>query len=381
MKKKKKIISVVGARPNFMKLAPIELELNRYKHLLTHKIVHTGQHYDHKLSKIFFKDLDLPEPDIFLGAGSGSHAEQTARIMVEFEKVVLKEKPDLVIVFGDVNSTIACALVCSKIHHNGGTILLGHVEAGLRSFDKTMPEEINRIVTDSLSDLLFVTEPAGVTNLINEGVSRKKIILSGDTMIDSLVLFKKKIEDSMVLNRLNIKKNSYILITIHRPVNVDIRQNFSKIINILSKVSSEALKNEPEFKIVLPLHPRTYKMAEKLSLLKKLKQIKNILITEPAGYSDFIKMLTDCRFVITDSGGIQEEATFLEIPCLTLRDSFERPETLKIGSNTLCGLNEELVLKKTAEIFENKYKNGKIPRLMDGKASRRIVKTIIRRLF
>jgi len=381
LSKKKKIISVVGARPNFMKLAPIERELKKHRSLFNHLIVHTGQHYDHRLSKVFFKDLDLPEPDIYLGAGSGSHAEQTAKIMTEFEKVVLKEKPDLVIVFGDVNSTIACALVCSKIHHAGGTIPIAHVEAGLRSFDNTMPEEINRIVTDALSEMLFITERAGVENLLEEGVSKKKIYLTGDTMIDSLVHFSKKISSSDVLKRLGLSKQSYILATIHRPVNVDSRQNLEKIISIFEKISKEALKFNPEMKIVLPIHPRTLKMAEKFSLLKRLKNIKNLITTEPAGYTDFIKLLTDCKFVVTDSGGIQEEATFLKIPCLTLRESFERPETLILGSNTLCGLNENLIIKKTAEIYSGKYKKGKIPRLMDGKAAQRIVKAIKTRLF
>ncbi|NOS84289.1 MAG: UDP-N-acetylglucosamine 2-epimerase (non-hydrolyzing), partial [Ignavibacteria bacterium] len=334
MSKKKKIISVVGARPNFMKLAPIELELGQHKNLFTHLIVHTGQHYDHRLSKVFFKDLNLPEPDIFLGAGSGSHAEQTARIMVEFEKVVIKEKPDLVIVFGDVNSTIACALVCSKVHINGTAIPLAHVEAGLRSFDITMPEEINRIVTDSLSDMLFITEPEGVKNLIKEGISKKKIHLVGDTMIDSLVYFRKKFSTSDILKKLRLKKGRFILSTIHRPVNVDSKANFSKIISIFKKVSAKALSYDPETKIVLPIHPRTLKMAEKFSLLDKLKSIPSLLTIDPAGYTDFIKLLTDCKLVITDSGGIQEEATFLKIPCLTLRGSFERPETLSLGSNT-----------------------------------------------
>lgn len=364
-----------------MKLAPIELELARHKNLFTHLIVHTGQHYDHKLSKVFFKDLNLPEPDIFLGAGSGSHAEQTARIMTEFEKVVLKEKPDLVIVFGDVNSTIACALVCSKIHHNGGTIPIAHVEAGLRSFDTTMPEEINRIVTDSLSDMLFITEKAGVINLRKEGVSGKKIHLVGDTMIDSLVYFRKKFSTSGILKKLNLKKGKYILATIHRPVNVDNRINFSKIISIFKKVSEKALSFDPEVKIVLPIHPRTLKMAENFSLLEKLRSIPGLITIDPAGYTDFIKLLTDSRLVITDSGGIQEEATFLKIPCLTLRDSFERPETLTIGSNTLCGLNEALVVKKISEIFTGKYKKGRIPRLMDGKASKRIVNAVKARLL
>lgn len=381
MSKKKKIISVVGARPNFMKLAPIELELARHKSLFTHLIVHTGQHYDHKLSKVFFKDLNLPEPDIFLGAGSGSHAEQTARIMVEFEKVVLKEKPDLVIVFGDVNSTIACALVCSKIHHNGGTIPIAHIEAGLRSFDTTMPEEINRIVTDSLSDMLFITEKEGVKNLLKEGVSRKKIHLVGDTMIDSLVYFRKKFSTSGILKKLKLKKGRYILSTIHRPVNVDSKENLAKIISTFGRVSEKALSYDPEIKIVLPIHPRTLKMAENFSLLEKLKSIPGILTIDPAGYTDFIKLLTDSKLVITDSGGIQEEATFLKIPCLTLRDSFERPETLSLGSNTLCGLNEALVVKKISEIFTGKYKKGRIPHLMDGKASKRIVNAVKTRLL
>ena len=381
MKKKKKIISVVGARPNFMKLAPIERELKKFKSLFTHLIVHTGQHYDHRLSKVFFKDLDLPNPDIYLGAGSGSHAEQTAKIMAEFEKVVLKEKPDLVIVFGDVNSTIACALVCSKIHNAGGTIPIAHVEAGLRSFDSTMPEEINRIVTDAVSEMLFITERAGVDNLLNEGVKKSRIFLTGDTMIDSLVHFRKKISSSNVLKRLGLKKQKYVLATIHRPVNVDNRANLEKIISIFEKISAKALSFDPEVKLVLPIHPRTLKMAEKFSLLKRLNGIKNLITTEPAGYTDFIKLLTECKLVITDSGGIQEEATFLRIPCLTLRESFERPETLMIGSNTLCGLNEKLVVKKTAEIFNGKYKKGKIPRLMDGKAGQRIVKAIKTRLF
>jgi len=379
--KKKKIISVVGARPNFMKLAPIERELRKHKNLYKHLIVHTGQHYDHKLSEVFFKDLELPKPDIYLGAGSGTHAEQTARIMVEFEKVVLKEKPDLVIVFGDVNSTIACALVCSKIHHGRGAIPLAHVEAGLRSFDNTMPEEINRIVTDSLSEMLFITESEGVKNLVKEGISRKKIFLTGDTMIDSLAYYRKKISSSKILAKLGLKKRKYILSTIHRPVNVDSKKSFTRIISIFEKVSAKALSFDPAIKIILPIHPRTLKMAERFSLISRLKDIINLLTIEPAGYTDFIKLLTDSKMVITDSGGIQEEATFLKIPCLTLRESFERPETLKIGTNTLCGLNEELVVKKTGEIFRGVYKEGKIPELMDGKASKRIVKIIKSRLF
>jgi UDP-N-acetylglucosamine 2-epimerase (non-hydrolysing) len=224
--------------------------------------------------------------------------------------------------------------------------------------------------------MLFITEAEGVKNLIKEGISRKKIFLVGDTMIDSLAHYRKKINTSGILKKLSLKKGGYILSTIHRPVNVDNKESLERIISIFEKVSAKALSFDPEIKIVLPVHPRTLKMAEKFSLINRLNKIKNLVTTEPAGYTDFIKLLTDCKLVITDSGGIQEEATFLKIPCLTLRDSFERPETLRIGSNTLCGLNEPLVLKKISEIFTGKYKKGKIPRQMDGKASLRIVKAI-----
>ena len=376
MNRKKKIISVVGARPNFMKLAPIEREFRKHKHIFTHIIVHTGQHYDYRLSQVFFKDLDMPKPAIYLGAGSGSHAEQTARIMEGFEKVVLKEKPDVVIVFGDVNSTIACSLVCSKIHHNGGTIPVAHVESGLRSFDLTMPEEVNRIVTDSLSSLLFVTEKTGVVNLLKEGVNKKKIHLTGDTMIDSLVHYRSKINRSAILKKLALKENSFILATIHRPVNVDNRESLGKIISIFEELSKLALRYDAQSKLVLPIHPRTLKMAEIFGLLKRFSAIKNLQLVEPAGYVDFIRLLVGCKFVLTDSGGIQEEATFLRKPCLTLRESFERPETLEIGTNTLCGLNKSLIIAKANEIFTGRYKKGRIPKLMDGKASRRIVNAV-----
>ena len=381
MRIKKKIISVVGARPNFIKLAPVERELRKYKPFFTHKIVHTGQHYDYKLSKIFFKDLDLPKPDIYLGAGSASHAEQTAKIMEKFEKVVLKEKPDLVLVFGDVNSTLACSIVCSKIHYKGGTLPAAHVEAGLRSFDMKMPEEINRIVTDSLSKYLFVTEKVGVENLKKEGISKEKIFLVGDTMIDTLIQHRNRISKSKILNKLKLKPKDYILSTIHRPSNVDDRENLSKIISIFKNLAITASGYNPSIKVVLPAHPRTIKMLKVFGLTEKFNQIKNLLLIEPVGYSDFIKLLSDSRLVITDSGGIQEEATFLQIPCLTLRNSFERFETVKLGTNTLCGLDEKLILHKIKEIFEGKYKKGKIPKLMDGKAAGRIVNIVKSNIF
>lgn len=359
-----------------MKLAPIERELRKYKDLFTHKIVHTGQHYDYRLSKVFFKDLDLPRPDIYLGVGSGSHAEQTAKIMHEFEKVVLKEKPDLVIVFGDINSTLACSVACSKIHYKRETVPIAHVEAGLRSFDRSMPEEINRIITDSLAKLLFITEKAGVDNLLDEGISRKKIFLTGDTMIDSLVHYKTKFAKSKILKKLGLRPKEYLLSTIHRPANVDSRENLKKIISIFEKVSAITLKYDPQFQMVLPLHPRTLKTAGKFGLMKGFKSIPNLMLIDPAGYTDFIRLLSDSKLVITDSGGIQEEATFLAIPCLTLRDTFERPETLEPGTNTLCKLDENLILRKINEVFRGRYKKGRIPKMMDGKASQRIVSII-----
>lgn len=370
----------MGARPNFMKLAPIQRELRRYKKDISHRIVHTGQHYDYELSRVFFKDLDLPEPDIYLGIGSSSHSDQTARIMQEFEKIVEAEKPDMVIVFGDINSTLACSIVCSKIHYGSTTIPVAHIEAGLRSYDNTMPEEINRVVTDNLSSLLFVTEKRGVDNLLKEGVSKKKIFLSGDTMIDSLIQHKSKFSRSGILKKYGLKKNSYILATIHRPVNTDKKENLEKIISIFEKIGSELTAFNPDVKIVFPVHPRTLKMINSFGLTSRLASISNLELKEPAGYTDFIKLLSECKAVITDSGGIQEEATFLRIPCLTLRDSFERPETLEIGTNTLCGLNETLVISKIREIFKGKYKKGKIPRLMDGKAARRITAVIMKNL-
>jgi UDP-N-acetylglucosamine 2-epimerase (non-hydrolysing) len=361
-----------------MKLAPVERELRKYGDKVIHKIVHTGQHYDYTLSRIFFKDLELPEPDLYLGAGSGTHAEQTERIMNSFEKVVTDEKPDLVIVFGDVNSTLACSLVCSKIPHNEyETIPVAHVEAGLRSFDKTMPEEINRIVTDNLSKYLFVTEKAGVDNLVKEGISKNRIFLVGDTMIDSIIRFWKKFQRTNSFKKFNVLPNGFALATIHRPSNVDEIKNLSKVISILQKISNRMQRENPKQKIIFPMHPRTKKMLTSFGLMKVLKKIKNTIITEPIGYTDFIGLLTKSKFVITDSGGIQEEATFLGIPCLTFRNSFERPETISMGTNTLCGLDEKLIARKADEIYSGRYKKGKVPKLMDGKASERIVKIIL----
>jgi UDP-N-acetylglucosamine 2-epimerase (non-hydrolysing) len=374
----KKIISVVGARPNFMKLAPIENQLRRYRKYISHKIVHTGQHYDYSLSKIFFKDLKLPKPDVYLGAGSSSHAKQTADIMIAFEQVLLKEKPDLVIVYGDVNSTLACSLVCSKIQIRSSTLLpVAHVEAGLRSFDRTMPEEINRIITDVLSRYLFVTEKAGVANLLNEGIEKSRIHLVGDVLVDSLVTYQKEFNRSDILNKLNVQHGDYIIMTLHRPANVDNIQNLKKIVSLLESISHYLDHTKSSLRIVFPIHPRTQKMASSFGLQTRIKKIPNLILSEPQGYNAFIKLLMESRLVLTDSGSIQEEATFLRIPCLTLRDSFERPETITTGTNTLCKLDKDKVMGLIRQVFEGKYKKGKVPKLMDGEASKRITKILV----
>lgn len=373
----KKIISVVGARPNFMKMAPIHKQLLKHKSKVIHKIVHTGQHYDKKMSDVFFKELELPKPDIYLGVGSRSHAGQKAHIMIEFEKVLLKEKPDLVLVYGDVNSTTAASLVSSKMLNSKGlNIPVGHIESGLRSYDRTMPEEINRMVTDILSDYLFVTEPGGVRNLKKEGIDDRKIFFTGNTMIDSLKFYLKKIAKSNILNELCVSKENYALVTLHRPSNVDSKDNLKKILNIFKSIN----KINPGLDIVFPVHPRTVKMLEKFNLKNSFDEIINLIITEPLGYLDFLNLTTNAKFVLTDSGGIQEETTYLQIPCLTLRENTERPVTTELGTNVICGLKEKLIIKKIMEIESGKFRKGKIPKLWDGNAAERVVKILLTKL-
>jgi UDP-N-acetylglucosamine 2-epimerase (non-hydrolysing) len=365
----KKIISVGGARPNFMKIAPIYHELKKYKNEIQHMIVHTGQHYDEKMSQIFFDELELPKPDFFLGVGSGTHSVQTARIMVEFEKVLVEQKPDLVIVVGDVNSTVACSLVCSKM-----MIPLVHVEAGLRSFDNTMPEEINRKVTDTLSDLLFVTEPSGMQNLKNEGVDPKKYFLVGDVMIDSLVIYQEKSKKSKIVDELGLNGEDFILVTLHRPSNVDSKDNLEKIAYLFEQFSKKAA-------IVFPVHPRTKKMISNFGLDERFNKISNLKLVDPVGYMDFLSLMSKSALILTDSGGIQEETTFLGIPCLTLRENTERPVTIEVGTNYLVGLDLEKVISIGFDILNGKKKTHRLPDLWDGKAAERIVKIIYNYLF
>ena len=363
-----KIISVVGARPNFMKIAPIyraikskcKLGVNGFEHL----ICHTGQHYDEKMSKIFFEELELPKPDFYLGVGSGSHAEQTANIMIEFEKVLLKEKPELIIVVGDVNSTIACSLTAIKLG-----IKIAHVEAGLRSFDRSMPEEINRILTDSISDYLFVTEKSGLNNLKREGISDEKVFFVGHVMIDSLIRYITKSDDSLILEKYNLNKNNYILVTMHRPSNVDNKNRLSLLLEFLNKISEQK-------KVLFPIHPRTKNNIEKFSL--SMHNNGKLLLTEPIGYLDFISLLKNAEIILTDSGGIQEESTFLGVQCITLRTSTERPITVEIGTNHLVGDNFGEAENIVKEIISGNKKKGTIPELWDGKAADRIVEILLK---
>jgi len=366
-----KIISVVGARPNFMKVAPIHLAIIKHNNKvdesnsgkkIIHKICHTGQHYDEKMSKVFFDELELPKPDFYLGVGGGTHAQQTANIMIEFEKVLVTEKPDLVIVVGDVNSTIACSLTACKLN-----IKIAHVEAGLRSFDRVMPEEINRILTDSISDYLFVTEKSGMENLKHEGVDDSKIHFVGHVMIDSLINFLPKADKSNILSKFSLEKNNYILVTMHRPSNVDVEQRLSDLIDMLNRLATHK-------KIVFPIHPRTKKNIESFGINRKVNS--NIIFTEPVGYIDFIRLMKDAKLILTDSGGIQEESTFMGLQCVTLRTTTERPVTVDIGTNHLVGDDFNSAEMVAMQILSGLNKQGEIPDLWDGKAAERIVQIL-----
>ncbi|MFZ2322066.1 MAG: UDP-N-acetylglucosamine 2-epimerase (non-hydrolyzing) [Ignavibacteriaceae bacterium] len=363
-----KIISVVGARPNFMKVAPIHKSFTtKYKSKVTHLICHTGQHYDEKMSDIFFDQLKLPKPDFYLGVGSGTHAEQTGKVMIEFEKVLIDTKPDLVIVVGDVNSTIACSLTAKKLH-----IKVAHVEAGLRSFDRDMPEEINRILTDSISDFLFVTEKSGIKNLKHEGIDDKKVFFTGNCMIDSLVSFLPLTEKTEILNQLKIEPNNFVLVTMHRPSNVDSKDRLTALAELLNSISSKR-------KVVFPIHPRTKKNLEKFNLSNLLNN--NVTLTDPIGYIDFITLVKNAELILTDSGGIQEESTYLGVQCITLRKTTERPSTVEEGTNQLLGEDFDIAEKAAAEVLNGNRKIGTVPELWDGKASERIADILVRELF
>jgi UDP-N-acetylglucosamine 2-epimerase (non-hydrolysing) len=356
-----KVLNIVGARPNFMKIAPIVREMKRRERDFLPLLVHTGQHYDAAMSDAFFTDLDIPRPDFHLEVGSASHAVQTARIMMEFEPVVTAEKPDWVLVVGDVNSTIACALVCSKLG-----VKVAHVEAGLRSRDRTMPEEINRLLTDQISDLLLTTSEDADENLEKEGIPAEKIRFVGNVMIDSLFHSMKIAEKSKVRESLNLDGKDYAVLTLHRPSNVDDRHTLSNLLEAISAIGEK-------LPVIFPVHPRTSARITEFGLVETIEN-SNVKLIEPLGYLDFLRLYSGARLVLTDSGGIQEETTALSIPCLTLRENTERPVTISMGTNLLVGTNPEKIKQTAFEVLsrEDSAKDVKIPPLWDGRAAERI---------
>ena len=358
----KPVILVVGARPNFMKIAPIQKELDKRK--IPNILLHTGQHYDDNMSKVFFDDLKMKKPDIYLGVGSGSHAKQTAKVMVEFENVCNEYDPSIVVVVGDVNSTLACSLVSAKLN-----IKCAHVEAGLRSFDRDMPEEINRIVTDSISDILLTPSSDGDENLLKEGIPESKIFMIGNVMIDSLFSNLEAVKSMDIRAKFGLEKD-YALITLHRPSNVDEKETFERIISAIEDISGN-------IQFVFPMHPRTRKMAVKFDLFERLQSIEGMNITEPAGYLDFIALMSKSKLVLTDSGGLQEETTALGIPCITIRENTERPVTITEGTNQLVGTDRDKIVKIGKETLEGNGKSGRIPKFWDGKTAQRIVDVLL----
>ena len=350
----KKILAVVGARPNFIKIAPLIWEMRR-RHLDAF-LVHTGQHYDQKMSQLFFDELAIPRPDVDLGVGSASHAVQTAEVMKRFEPIVLEQKPDVVVVVGDVNSTIACALTAVKLG-----VPVAHIEAGLRSFDRSMPEEINRILTDAISQWLFVSEPSGLINLQHEGTGDERVFFVGNIMIDTLLANQSRIEQSHILEELGLNQRGYAVVTLHRPSNVDDPAVLRGLLKILMEL-------EHDLPIVFPIHPRTRAVLSELPVGLKL--------IDPLGYLDFMKLVTGARLVLTDSGGIQEETTVLGVPCLTLRNNTERPVTVEQGTNILVGSDPQRIAAAWREAIDHP-KKGCVPQLWDGHAAARIVDILL----
>ncbi len=362
-----KIINVVGARPNFIKIAPIHRALNKIDSVES-LIVHTGQHYDERMSDIFFNQLELPKPDFYLGIGGGSHTHQKANVMLAFEKICNSEKPDVVLVVGDVNATAACSITAIKMG-----IRTVHVEAGLRSGDRDMPEEINRIITDAICDDLFITEHSGLINLAKEGVPDSKVHFVGNVMIDSLVYFRKKASYDGILNTLGLKPKKYILMTMHRPSNVDNVDSLNKILQIIRNACAHN-------NVVFPVHPRTENNLKKFNLWDKLSTINGLHIMGPQGYLQFLNLMDNALMIITDSGGIQEETTYLQVPCITFRSSTERPITVELGTNVLISeLDVKEVDLQVQSILNGEHKTGVIPPLWDGDAATRIAKILVKK--
>jgi UDP-N-acetylglucosamine 2-epimerase (non-hydrolysing) len=362
-----KIIDIIaGARPNFMKIAPViaAFKANNFEEKgLVYRLIHTGQHYDKNMSGTFFEELGIPLPDVNLQVGSGTQAEQTAKIMVAYEALLLEKPSVLCIVVGDVTSTMACSIAAKKLN-----IKVAHIEGGIRSFDETMPEEINRKVTDAITDYFFTTSEVANTNLKNEGIEPSKIFFVGNTMIDTLLKNLPKLKQPDLWAKNNLKAKEYVVMTLHRPSNVDDAQNLKQIVEVIIETVSP-------FPIIFPIHPRTRKIFESLSI-----NTKSVILSEPMGYLEFNYLVKNAKVVITDSGGITEETTVMNVPCLTLRNSTERPETCTIGTNKLVGIDPQNLKEPLKQIFNNKWKKGEIPPLWDGKTANRI-SDIVEKLF
>ncbi|TXD81365.1 UDP-N-acetylglucosamine 2-epimerase (non-hydrolyzing) [Subsaximicrobium wynnwilliamsii] len=361
----KKILIVVGTRPNYIKVTQFKkVAEHQFSGQFDIKIVHTGQHFDKSMADVFFQQLDI-WPDYFLNISQASPNTQMGEIMIRLEKVITKEfQPDIILVPGDVNSTLAAALTAYKLG-----IPLGHLESGLRSFDRSMPEEVNRILVDEISDFYFVTEQSGIDNLLKEGKPDAKIHFVGNTMIDTLVAFEKPIREQQVMTDNGLEKDNFILMTIHRPATVDNREGLENLVTLFNRIP----KNQ---NLVFPMHPRTLKNIDKFGLKNEFDAIENLKILKPLDYFSFQNLIHNCKMVLTDSGGIQEETTFKQKACLTLRPNTERPSTLEIGSNTLLNFDQDEILKQIERIISGTYKKGEIPKYWDGKATERILEVI-----
>lgn len=358
-----KLTLIAGARPNFMKIAPILHAIHHAQQSgqdIAYRLVHTGQHYDHAMSETFFKELNIPQPDTNLGCGGGTQAEQTAAIMIAFEKELMENPTDLVVVVGDVTSTMACSIVAKKLNTQ-----VAHVEAGIRSGDMTMPEEINRIVTDSLTDYFFTTSEIANQNLRNAGVREEQIFFVGNVMIDTLLANMPKFSKPSIFDALQLQEKQYLVLTMHRPANVDAAEK-------LKSMMEEIVTNVQGLPIIFPIHPRTAQIFSDLGIAAD-----NLHIVDPMGYLEFNYLVQNAKAVITDSGGITEETTVMGIPCITLRDNTERPETITIGTNELIGTNPEAIQPALDKLFSGSWKKGGIPELWDGKAAERIVGTLL----
>jgi UDP-N-acetylglucosamine 2-epimerase (non-hydrolysing) len=349
------ITSVVGARPNFIKMAALMHEMKGRPHIDA-QLIHTGQHFSPEMSQSFFDELELPQPDHNLAVSGGTQTEQTAEIMKAVEPLFIARRPDVLIVVGDVTSTLASSLVAAKLG-----IRIAHVEAGLRSFDRAMPEEINRIITDAVSDFLFVTEPGGEENLLREGVSREKVFFVGNVMIDTLLRFREKASRSAVLDRLGVTPGKYAVATLHRPSNVDDPERLVALIGVLNEIGRRV-------PVLFPVHPRTQ---QRLAAMDTPHD--NVIAVPPQSYLDFLQLMSNARLVLTDSGGIQEETTILQVPCLTLRENTERPITIERGTNRLVGVRSEDIRRSAIEVLDSPMPSGRLPDLWDGKAAARIL--------